>query len=212
MKSTIRSDTGNRHKNKYQNTNFLHQLVLGRFLDYIAKELKPNENDRVLDFGCGEALFWKQMSDRGVNMSNLTGVDLRVDALREASRDFPQHRFVAQDILTWNDADRFDLVIASQVLEHLPEPENFLAKLVKLTSDQGRLVLTVPWEPFFMLSNLARGRDILRFGNHPEHVNLWSKTGFARLVGEHAQIAKVVTVFPFIAILAAPLEPDVAVS
>jgi 2-polyprenyl-3-methyl-5-hydroxy-6-metoxy-1,4-benzoquinol methylase len=204
MKNTIRNDTTERHRQKYENPGLMHQLVLGRFLDTLARELKPFENARALDFGCGEAFFWGQMENRGVEMTRLTGIDLREDALEEARRSFPQHQFLRQDLLTWSPEQRFDLVVASQVLEHLPDPAVFLCRLLDLTSPNGTLLLTVPREPFFMLSNLARGRDIKRFGNHPEHINLWGMRGFRKFVASHAQVQTVRAVFPFTIILAKP--------
>jgi 2-polyprenyl-3-methyl-5-hydroxy-6-metoxy-1,4-benzoquinol methylase len=205
MKNTINDDTSDRHRKKYENPSVLHQLVLGRFLDLLAKELRGFENANALDFGCGEAFFWNEMDRRGVNMRNLTGVDLRKDALEVAGKNFPQHTFLRQDLLAWETDDKYDLVIASQVLEHLPGPEKFLDRLCKLTSRQGHLLLTVPWEPFFMLSNLVRGRDIKRLGNHPEHINHWGKRTFTQFVATKAKVIKTLAVFPFILVIAQPV-------
>jgi len=204
MKDTIREDTSARHKRKYENSGFVHQIILGRFLDALARELKPFEDARTLDFGCGEAFFWGQMRNRGVTMNQLTGIDLREDALQQAKMSFPQHEFFCRDLLTWTPGQGFDLVVASQVLEHLPEPAKFLSRLMELTADDGYLLLTVPWEPFFMLSNLARGRDIKRLGNHPEHTNLWGKNGFKSFVAAQAVVEKVISVIPFTLVLARP--------
>ena len=203
---TIRHDTSKRHIDKYENKGLLHQMVLGRFLDFMAEALAPYQSSRVLDFGCGEALFWKEMRSRGVQMADLTGIDLREDALSTAKMEFPEHEFIETDLLQFETKEGYDLVIASQVLEHLPEPEKFLTKLVELPGTSGRLLLTVPWEPFFMLSNLARGRDVFRLGNHPEHINRWGKRAFREFVGNHATLVKMETVFPFIAVTAAPVE------
>ena len=199
--NTIRDDTGKRHRHKYENPNIIHQLVLGRFLDAVASELRKLPNGRTLDFGCGEGLFLQELEKRGVEFQRLTGIDLREDALAEARALLPDHHFVQADLLTFEPEEGpYDLVIASQVLEHLPNPENFLKKLVRLSA--GPLLLTVPHEPWFRLVNLARGRDITRFGNHPEHINLWGARRFKKLVEQHATIRKMYTVFPFIIVIA----------
>ena len=201
-KSTIRHDTSKRHAHKYKNSSFLHQLVLGRFLDAMAETLTPFQQHSILDFGCGEAFFWQEMQQRSCHPSRLTGIDLRDDALDEARQRLPEHRFLKQDLLHWEPEEKFDLVMASQVLEHLPEPGQFLDKLSELS--QGHILLSVPWEPFFRLCNLARGRDILRLGNHPEHINLWGARSFVRFVEKHADIIETKTVFPFLIILCKP--------
>ena len=202
METTIREDTSKRHASKYQNKNHVHQLVLGRFLDAASEELSHFGKGSILDFGCGEAFFWKEMAQRGVSFGGVSGIDLREDALEVARNNFPGFSFINQDILTWEPGGKFDLLIASQVLEHLPNPGVFLEKLVSLT--KGHLLLTVPWEPFFRLSNLARGRDIMRLGNHPEHINLWGAKKFEQFVSNYAQIVKVRHVFPFLMLIASP--------
>ena len=133
MKNTINKDTAKRHENKYQNTNIFHQFFLGRFLDSLASELKAFEQIKTLDFGCGEAFFWQQMNQRGVQMSCLTGIDLRKEALTTAKNNFPQHEFICEDILKWKTERRFDLILAIQVLEHLPDKKVYLSRLLELT-------------------------------------------------------------------------------
>jgi len=198
-KNTIRHDTSQRHRDKYANKNIVHQLLLGRFLDAMAEEIRQLDTGDILDFGCGEALFWQQMQERRLEPQNLTGMDLRGDALEHAHSILPQHRFIKQDILSWQPEKPYDLVIASQVLEHLPEPGKFLDKLVSLSC--GHVLLSVPWEPFFRLANLARGRDILRLGNHPEHINSWGARTFTQFVEQHARIVRTRQVFPFLIVV-----------
>jgi hypothetical protein len=57
------------------------------------------------------------------------------------------------------------------------------------------MLLTVPCEPRFKFLNLARGRDVLRLGNHPEHVNQWSHSTFSAFVAARAKIERAWTVF-----------------
>ncbi len=156
----------------------------------------------ILDFGCGEAFLVDRLLERGATLDGYVGVDLRADALDEARARLPAFEFVATDVLFWTPAQRFDLVLASQVLEHLHEPEHYLARLRNLCS--GRMLLTVPLEPWFRLLNLARGRDVLRLGNHPEHVNHWSLESFSAFVGARAAVIRAWTVFPFVFLLAQP--------
>jgi hypothetical protein len=67
-----------------------------------------------------------------------------------------------------------------------------------------RLVLSVPHEPFFMLGNLARLKNVTRLGNDPEHVNHWSPRSFRRLIDGRLDLLRVTTSFPWILALAAP--------
>ena len=57
----------------------------------------------------------------------------------------------------------YDRVICCEVLEHLDDPGRALDQIV--AQRPRRVILSVPHEPFFMLSNLARGKNVTRLGN-----------------------------------------------
>ena len=200
---TIRPDTAERHKHKYHNGNALHRAMLKRFFDLVAREVARLECATTLDFGCGEAFFWQEVRNRVDLAGNITGIDLRAEALSIATQTHPEIMFLQQDILLWEPQHKSELVVASQVLEHLVDPGRFLGRLCEVSSRY--LLLTVPWEPLFMLCNLARGRDLMRFGNHPEHINHWGRRSFEAFVSEHAHIEKSIACFPFLIIVARPL-------
>jgi 2-polyprenyl-3-methyl-5-hydroxy-6-metoxy-1,4-benzoquinol methylase len=157
----------------------------------------------VLDFGCGEAFTLDQLDRHGVQFADYEGVDMRADALAAAASRWPQYRFTCADILDPGfDAGRYDVVLALEVFEHLYDPERILARLVELT--RGTLILSVPHEPWFQLVNLMRGRDLIRLGNHPEHVQHWNSTTFADFIAPHADIVGIRRSFPFLIATARP--------
>lgn len=157
----------------------------------------------MLDFGCGEGFVVDELAERGVELAGYEGVDLREDALEAARARLPDHAFTCANLFDeWFDKKRYDLVMSLEVLEHLFEPEKALKRLVSLSS--GKLLLTVPNEPWFQLSNLARGRDFIRLGNHPEHINHWNAKTFAGFVEPYARVLEVKTRFPFVILLAEP--------
>lgn len=200
--TTIRHDTAARHRRKYADANPIHRLTLGRFHDALAAELGALTPQSILDFGCGEGFLVDRLLDRGVALDGYVGVDLRQDAIAEARARHPGRAFLVEDVFRWpRDGRRFELVLASQVLEHLFRPERYLKRLAELSS--RRLLLTVPLEPWFQLMNLARGRDFIRLGNHPEHINHWNEETFAAFVAPWATVVRVWTVFPFVFVRAA---------
>lgn len=198
---TIRDDTAARHLHKYANRNVFHRLTLNRFFDEVIHEIRQIQPESVLEFGCGEGLFLREVEKRGLGFESFLGLDLRRDAIEMAKELHPGHTFFEGDLLGWDCPEKyFDLVIASQVLEHLPQPERYLEPLVACSGKY--LLLTVPWEPWFRMMNLLRGRDLGRLGNHPEHINRWGVGQFERFVAPYANIIRTRTVFPFIIIIA----------
>lgn len=157
----------------------------------------------MLDFGCGEGFLLDKMAARDVAMHGYTGLDLRADAIDAARDRWPRADFRVADLFEWPEAGRtFDMVLALEVLEHLPSPERFMARLAELSG--STLLLTVPHEPWFQLANLARGRDLIRLGNHPEHINHWNPKTFADFVADYADVVSVRSVFPFVVLTARP--------
>jgi SAM-dependent methyltransferase len=67
-----------------------------------------------------------------------------------------------------------------EVLEHLPAPELLVAELARVCRDG--VIVSVPWEPWFKLGNLARGKNVRRLGNDPEHIGAFGPASLARLL------------------------------
>jgi trans-aconitate methyltransferase len=167
------------NERKYESGNPLQQALIRRFQGRVLARLAGLEFRTVLDVGCGEGYLARVITDRFPAVT-VTGVDMSASAVEAARRRVPAGRFEVADLETlgrWS--ERFDLVVCSEVLEHLPDPAAGLALLRARAS--RHVLLTVPWEPWFQLANLARGKYLARLGNHPEHVQRWTHGGFVRL-------------------------------
>lgn len=170
-------------------------MALHHFFDRVAANLRLLGAKSIFEFGCGEGLFVEQLKVRGISPELYVGLDLRGDAIAQAQTRHPEYEFRTQDL--WDfDHPPFDLVIASQVLEHLPEPGLYIPKLLSLS--KGLMLCTVPNEPYFRLVNLARGRDLLRLGDHPEHVNHWNAHEFRAFLEPYCETLNLEQPFPFL--------------
>ena len=89
-----------------------------------------------------------------------------------------------------------DLVLCIEVLEHLPTVEPAVAELARITGD--RCVVSVPWEPWFRLGNLGRGKNIGRLGNDPEHLRAFSPRSLRRTLERSFAEVRIVPVFPWL--------------
>jgi SAM-dependent methyltransferase len=88
---------------------------------------------RLLDVGCGNRPYREIFADR---LTRYVGVD------RDRRGGRPD---VAAAALALPFADgRFDTVLATQVLEHVPEPRRLLAEAARVLAPGGHLVLTAP--------------------------------------------------------------------
>jgi SAM-dependent methyltransferase len=95
--------------------------------------------------------------------------------------------------------DASDLVLCIEVLEHLPQVAPAVAELARITArETGRCVVSVPWEPWFCLGNLGRGKNVRRLGNDPEHIRWFTPRRLRRTLEPHFAEVTVVRAFPWL--------------
>ena len=99
--------------------------------------------DRVLDIGCGEGEFTAQIAARG---ARVLGVDVAEAALRRARERHPGLEFGRVEFdgpLPLPDGG-FDVVWASEVIEHVADTARWLSEVRRVLVPRGRLLVTTP--------------------------------------------------------------------
>jgi ubiquinone/menaquinone biosynthesis C-methylase UbiE len=97
--------------------------------------------------------------------------------------------------------DEFELVAATEVLEHVTDPERALAEMARVA---GRhLLVSVPHEPLWRALNMARGAYLRELGNTPGHLNHWTRRSFVRLLGQYGEVIEIRAPFPWTMLLVA---------
>jgi ubiquinone/menaquinone biosynthesis C-methylase UbiE len=102
--------------------------------------------ERVLDLGCGDgALTGTLVAATGAD-GTVVGADVAEAALRRARSVHPRLSFVRVPIdgpLPFEDGS-FDVVWASEVIEHVADTARWLSELRRVLVPRGRLALTTP--------------------------------------------------------------------
>lgn len=163
---------------KHTTGNPVVRRLIDRFHTVVHEEVAALRPSTLLDVGCGEGFVLQAL---GPWAQGAHAVDLSSEAV-EACRQVNPHvnaQVGSATDLPFDD-DRFDVVICLEVLEHLDDPAAAVRELARVC--RGSLVLSVPWEPWFQLGNLARGQYLSRWGNHPEHIQRWTASGFQRML------------------------------
>lgn len=163
-----------------------------RVVDLVVAE-RPGS---VLEVGCGQGWLLRDLAD-ALPDARIAGIDVREDAVFRARELVPSSDLLvaAGERLPFRDGE-FDLVVCSEVLEHVSDPREVLAEIHRV--GRGMSVLSVPDEPWFWLANLARGKYLRTFGNFPGHVHHWSRAGFARLLHDAGGAVTVHRSFPWL--------------
>jgi 2-polyprenyl-3-methyl-5-hydroxy-6-metoxy-1,4-benzoquinol methylase len=119
--------------------------------DSIFKILKPYKNLKILDLGCGNGSLVKLLIENGYDVY---GVDASQTGIEIAKRSFPD-RFFCLDVnapLPQNIIDlNFDIIISTEVIEHLYSPKNFIdiTKKILRNSNLKLLVISTPYHGYF---------------------------------------------------------------
>lgn len=184
---------------KYESKNTIKRFLINRFKQELLTLVKLTQARHVLDVGCGEGYLLKFLNDQ-INDWCLEGLDISEELISKAKQKAPSLNLNVQDIYNCGYSDgSFDLVLCTEMLEHLEYPKKALSEIRRLTNRWA--ILSVPNEPLFAISNLLAGRDILRLGNNKGHCNRWSAKSFVGLVSRHFRISCVYKPFPWTIVL-----------
>ena len=187
---------------KHQTTNPLQRYLLDRFNERLIQYIRTcGEIRNILDVGCGEGFSLALIQKSGIQ-AKLSGVDASQESLALGKKEFPHLDLSYGDIYSLKAKDAsYDLVLCTEVLEHLKNPEKALRELRRVSRKYA--IISVPHEPWFMLANFLRGKYLSRWGNHPEHINHWSKQAIVRLlISEGYTILRVANPFAWTIVLA----------
>jgi len=112
--------------------------------DFVSATIAAYRPRDILDIGCGAGTQLTAPLAAAFPRIAVTGIDedSRSLAWARAHNAAPNLSYLAPAELSAE--RRFDLVIASEVLEHVADPMAFLSQLAARTRAGGRLVLTVP--------------------------------------------------------------------
>ena len=174
--------TGNTY-DKYGSTSPVVRRLMAAFERDADALLARADPASLLDVGCGEGVLTARWAAR-LNPRPVLGVDLDDPGLAAewATRsDAENLRFavLAADALAVPDG-AYELVCATEVLEHVSDPRAALREMARASSRW--LLVSVPREPLWRVLNMARGKYLSTSGNTPGHLNHWSGSGFIRFL------------------------------
>jgi 2-polyprenyl-3-methyl-5-hydroxy-6-metoxy-1,4-benzoquinol methylase len=146
---------------------------------------KIGESVRVLDVGCGNGATLREFAARGCKV---VGIDLSPNGIEMARAACPVGRFevLAADegILKNLGEEPFDIVISTEVVEHLYDPQAYARGGFAATRLGGRFICSTPYHGY--LKNLAlslmnawdRHTSPLHLGGH---IRFFSRTTLTEL-------------------------------
>ena len=185
---------------KHTSKNPVQKYLIEKFYDAFFSEIKELEPKSILDVGCGEGFTLERLKKKKIG-KQLSGIDFLETAIKIGKKERPHLDLSVGNIYDIPFKENsFDLVICSEVLEHIDDPMRGLKELKRVTKKY--VVLSVPNEPWFMLANFLRGKNWSRWGNDIEHINHWSTDAFRKFVGKELKVITVRQPFPWTLLIA----------
>uniref|UniRef100_A0A8D8ZKX8 Ubiquinone biosynthesis O-methyltransferase, mitochondrial n=1 Tax=Cacopsylla melanoneura TaxID=428564 RepID=A0A8D8ZKX8_9HEMI len=145
-------------KNSLCNTGVLNEVQ--------AKSSQPFSNLKILDVGCGGGLLAESLARLG---ADVTAIDPSEDLIKIASThaqahvDKPPHYIVTNiEDFSLNNKNKFDVVVMSEVIEHIQNKKTFLSLSLDTLKPRGSLIVTTPQKTWFSyLGTIVMGEYVL---------------------------------------------------
>lgn len=125
---------------------------IDRPLEYLAYQesnyypvynfIKSKKRLRILEVGCGYGYLSYSLHKAG---HKVTAIDIANSAIVFANQNFGDffYRITLEDFSKQSD-EKFDLIVATEVIEHLDDPNVFIETSSKLLAENGFILLTTP--------------------------------------------------------------------
>jgi len=132
----------------YASDRLLHEYLSPErlsFYEELATIFAPLGPKRLIDVGCGTGHLLRFTADRmAVPPERIVGVDHSEDGIGRGRQLLPSATWIVADLYDLALTEEFDLVLCTEVLEHLDEPGRAVDQLLRLCAPDGRVAITVP--------------------------------------------------------------------
>jgi 2-polyprenyl-3-methyl-5-hydroxy-6-metoxy-1,4-benzoquinol methylase len=142
----------------------------------------------ICDLGCGNGHISGRLAAQGYNV---TGVDASTSGIQIARRTYPSARFI-ETLIDGSLGERlghFDLVISSDVIEHLYRPSDLLEAARSLLKPAGHALIGTPYHGYIKNLLLAvTGKMDSHFSalHDGGHIKFFSVRTLSQLMTSHA--------------------------
>ncbi len=143
----------------------------------------------VLDLGCGNGSLSHELAKLGFEVH---GIDRSESGIQIARATFPQVQFLLGDVekdLSPDpfQAESFDVVVSTEVVEHLYQPRRLIQNAFRLLKPSGHFIVSTPYHGYVKNVVLALSG---KMDNHftalwdGGHIKFWSRETLSGLLTE----------------------------
>ncbi|MFZ0693859.1 MAG: methyltransferase domain-containing protein [Alphaproteobacteria bacterium] len=139
----------------------------------------------VIDVGCGGGYVAEAMRRVG---GRSAGIDVSENSIAYAKRRFPNCEFAAATPEEFvRNGRKFDFVYCSEVIEHVPDLESFVASLAQISRRGGKLFVTTPDIGHWRVPKDIVSWDIV---DPPRHVRYFTYASLRMILERHGFVIR----------------------
>lgn len=146
----------------------------------IARLAPQAPGKKFLDVGCNYGFTVQAARDLGLDAH---GIDIDATAVAASREIFGKAFYETISVQDYAArGGKADMIYTSEVIEHVPDPDSFVAAIAKILNPGGLLFLTTPDAGHFRVP-----RDFITWGDvmPPEHITYFTRKGLQILFEKH---------------------------
>jgi len=112
------------------------------------RHIKLNKSAKILEIGSGLGYLTYAMRKEGY--TNAFGIDISNEAVNNAINKYGDF-YICADVNEYakSHINEYDVVLLTEVIEHIENPKSFLSSILHLLKDHGSIILTSPNKSFY---------------------------------------------------------------
>jgi len=113
----------------------------------VVNQIPRQKSLKILDIGCGDGVLAYLISQK--IRADITGIDIDFSAIKFARQQFKNQNIKARFLKSSAyklpfKKQFFDVVIATEIIEHLGKPEIMLKEIKRVLKPKGKIIITTP--------------------------------------------------------------------
>lgn len=146
--------------------NVMNRYEVAKRLSLVFNKLLSNIKGKTfLDAGCGIGLFSEAAWKKG---ALVTSLDVGPKLLMEVAKKCKSRRVIGNVAQMPFSDDTFDIVLATEILEHTADPDKSFKELCRVTKPGGILIITMPnkvWKFSIYIAGILKIRPYHAYEN-----------------------------------------------
>jgi len=134
------------------------------------------EGMKVVELGCGISSFCQTLKDKFPNCE-VHALDFGGDIIERLKINYPQIKYKRGDATkTPYEDNYFDYVVAGELIEHIPDPEDLVKEMYRICKNGGVISISTPFLERMWRPNDIPAEHLWEFNRDDMH-GLFSKYG-----------------------------------